>query len=55
MLIISRKEEEKLRIGDDVVVTVIGITDKQIRFGIEAPKKVPVKLQKATQKFSRYK
>jgi carbon storage regulator len=42
MLILTRRIGETLRIGEDVSVTVMGITGHQIRIGIQAPKSVPV-------------
>ena len=38
MLILSRKPEERILIGDDIVVTVVKIGQKIVRIGIEAPK-----------------
>ena len=42
MLILTRKVNETLRIGDDVTVTVLGIKGSQIRIGITAPRDVAV-------------
>ncbi len=42
MLVLSRRLEETLIIGDDIKVTVLGINGKQVRLGIAAPKKVSV-------------
>ena len=42
MLILTRRIGEKLVIGDDVVVTVLGVKGNQIRIGIEAPREVQV-------------
>ncbi|MDR0301795.1 MAG: carbon storage regulator CsrA [Treponema sp.] len=42
MLILSRKINEKIIIGDDITVSVIEIRGDQVRLGIEAPKKVKV-------------
>lgn len=42
MLILSRKIDEKIRIGDDVIITLIGIQGDQVKIGIEAPKSVKV-------------
>ena len=37
MLVLSRKEGEKIMIGDDVRITIVRISSKSIRIGIEAP------------------
>ncbi len=42
MLILSRKVNEKVVIGDDISVTIIEIRGDQVRIGIDAPKKVKV-------------
>jgi carbon storage regulator len=41
-LILTRKIGEKLMIGDDVTLTVLGISGNQVRVGVEAPKSVAV-------------
>jgi carbon storage regulator len=42
MLILSRKTGEKVIIGDNVELTVLGIKGNQVRIGINAPKEVAV-------------
>ena len=42
MLVLSRRPGESLTIGDDVVVTVVGVSGDQIRLGITAPREVRV-------------
>lgn len=42
MLILTRRPGEILRIGDDVVIEVLALKGQQIRFGITAPKDIPV-------------
>lgn len=42
MLILSRKLNEKLVIGDGVVVSIVEIRGDQVKLGIEAPKNVKV-------------
>ena len=42
MLVLSRKKNEQIVIGDDVVLTVIEIRGDRVRLGIEAPARVPV-------------
>jgi carbon storage regulator len=42
MLILSRKTDEKIVIGDDITVTIIEVRGEQVRIGINAPKTVKV-------------
>lgn len=42
MLILSRRESEKLRIGHDVVITICKVKDDQVKLGIDAPADVVV-------------
>jgi len=42
MLVLSRRTDETIHIGDDVVLTVIQIKDGKVRIGIAAPRDVPV-------------
>ena len=41
-LVLTRKIGEKLFIGDDVTLTVLGISGNQVRVGVDAPKSVAV-------------
>ena len=42
MLILSRKLNEKVIIGDDITISIIEIRGDQVRLGIDAPKVVKV-------------
>jgi carbon storage regulator len=42
MLILSRKINEKVVIGDDITISIIEVRGDQVRIGIDAPKKVKV-------------
>lgn len=42
MLVLSRKEGERLVIGDNVVITVNRISGNRITLGIDAPREVRV-------------
>jgi carbon storage regulator CsrA len=42
MLVLTRKHQEKIRIGDDITITVLRTKGKAVRLGIEAPANVPV-------------
>lgn len=42
MLILTRREHQSIKIGDDVEVTVVAIKGGGVRIGITAPSHVPV-------------
>jgi carbon storage regulator len=42
MLILTRRVGEIIRIGPDVVVTVLSVNGSQVRIGVDAPKTVTV-------------
>ena len=42
MLILTRKANETLTVGNDVTVTILGVKGNQVRIGVNAPKEVPV-------------
>ena len=42
MLVLSRKEGEKIHIGNDIVVTVTSLKGGRVKLGIEAPHNVTV-------------
>lgn len=42
MLILSRKENQKIRIGSDIVLNIISISENNVRIGIEANKNVKI-------------
>jgi carbon storage regulator len=37
MLVLSRKETQRIRVGDSIVVTVVRVSGDKVRLGIEAP------------------
>jgi len=37
MLVLSRRESERIKLGDSIVVTVVRVTGDRVRLGIEAP------------------
>lgn len=42
MLILTRRPGEDLHIGDEIVVTVLGVKGNQVRIGVDAPREVTV-------------
>lgn len=42
MLVLSRKETQRIRVGDSVVVTIVKISGDKVRIGIKAPDDVLV-------------
>ena len=37
MLVLSRKESEKIKLGDSIVLTIVRVNGDRVRLGIEAP------------------
>ena len=42
MLVLSRKEGERIKLGDSIVITVVGVSGDKVRVGIQAPSDVLV-------------
>ena len=42
MLVLSRRESERIQVGDLIVVTVVKVAGDRVRLGIEAPANVRV-------------
>lgn len=38
MLVLSRKESEKIMLGEDITLTVVRVSGDRVRIGIEAPR-----------------
>ena len=53
MLVLSRRKNESIVIGDEVTVTVVEIRGDKVRLGIEAPKSVGVHRYEVYQAFHR--
>lgn len=50
MLVLTRKVGQQIRIGEDVVVTVVRIQGDKVRLGIEAPPHVVVHREEVRQR-----
>lgn len=52
MLILTRKVSERITIGPDITVTVLGINGGQVRIGIAAPKHVAVHREEVAERIA---
>ena len=50
MLIVTRRVGERIMIGSDVCVTIIGVQGNQVRIGIDAPREVDVHREEVFQR-----
>ena len=42
MLVLSRKKTQRLKLGSDIIVTVIEVSGEKVRLGIDAPKEINI-------------
>lgn len=42
MLVLTRKPNQSIMVGDETEITVIEVTGNQVRLGITAPKEIPI-------------
>ena len=52
MLVLSRKAEESMYIGDDIKITVLDIRGGQVRIGITAPQDVKIHREEVYKRIS---
>lgn len=52
MLVLSRKKEEALVIGDDIVIKVVRIGADRVQLGITAPKHISINRQEVQEKIA---
>ena len=50
MLVLTRKVGERIRVGDDVVITVVRINGTTVRLGVEAPAHLAVVRQELAER-----
>lgn len=53
MLVLTRRPGESIRIGNDVIVTVLEVRGDQIRLGVDAPRSVKVHREEVYQEIER--
>ena len=53
MLVLSRKKDEKIIIGDNITIMVIEIRGDKVRLGIDAPREVTVHRQEVYEAIQR--
>ena len=42
MLVLTRKSNQSIMIGDDIEISVLAVMGEKVRIGIDAPRSVPV-------------
>jgi carbon storage regulator len=42
MLVLTRKTNQSIMIGDEIEITVLSVSGDKVRIGIEAPREIPV-------------
>jgi carbon storage regulator len=52
MLVLTRRINQSIMIGDDVEITVLAVSGEKVRIGIEAPQEVPVFRQEVYQRIA---
>ena len=53
MLILTRKLDERITIGNDIVITLLEIKGSQVKLGIEAPKGISIHRQEIYERIRR--
>lgn len=52
MLLLLRKEQESIMIGDDIQIQIVGFDGKNVLLGIKAPRSIPVHRQEIYDKIN---
>lgn len=53
MLVLTRKAQEEIMIGDNIVVSIVKVSGGKIKLGITAPPEISIKREENPQKFDR--
>ena len=53
MLVLTRKVNEVIRIGDDIELMVLGVSGIQVRLGVSAPKKISIHRQEVYERIQK--
>lgn len=53
MLVLSRKKDESIIIGDNIVITIVDIRGDKVRIGVEAPRNTSVHRQEVWEAIER--
>jgi carbon storage regulator len=52
MLVLTRKQDEAIRIGEDIVIKIVSTDKNSVRIGIEAPKEMTILREELVQAVS---
>ena len=55
MLILTRNQDQRIFIGDDITITVLGMRHGQVKIGIDAPKEISVHREEVAMRIQREK
>ena len=42
MLVLTRRAEEKIKIGDNIVISILGVEAGSVKIGIDAPREITI-------------
>jgi len=53
MLILTRRVDERICIGDDITLCVLGIEGSRVRLGVDAPKEIEILREELRQRYTK--